>query len=128
MDIAYLFATYLENAGFGVLNTDIFAGQLPSDQSGLYVYRAGGQMHMYLPIEEAIVDIYTVNTQASEAITTLENIKRYIHRMHNTSIGEAYVYTFLVLGDIEDVDRDLEYRKIFKLSVQVKHRDTELIS
>jgi len=34
----------------------------------------------------------------------------------------------LVIGDVEDVDRDLEYAKVFKITVQVNHRDLALIS
>lgn len=127
-DIAYEVGKYLQNAGFGTLNVDIYAGQIPSDTNGLYVVRTGGQMNNYVPIEESVVDIYVKDTSSSDAITKLENIKRFIHRMHSTEVDAAYVYTFLVLGDIEDVARDLEYAKIYKLTVQVVFRDTALIS
>jgi hypothetical protein len=128
MDIAYEVATYLDNANFGTINSDIFVGQIPDSMNGIYVVRIGGQMNNYIPIEESVVDIYIKDTSAETAITTLENIKRYIHRMHTTEIHNAYVYTFLVMGDIESVQRDLEYAKIFKLTLQVVYRNTGLIS
>lgn len=128
MDIAFQVAQYLEDAGFGTVGTDIFVGQIPSETNGLYITRTGGQLHNYVPIEEAVVDIYTKDTSAQDGITKLENIKRFIHRMHNTSTADAYVYTFLVIGDVEIVQRDLEYAKIAKITLQVMHRDASLIS
>lgn len=128
MDIAYEVGKYLQNAGYGTLATDIFIDQMPAETNGIYVIRSGGMLNNYVPIEETVVDIYTKNTNALEATQTLESIKRYIHRMHSTSIDTAYVYNFLVLGDIEVVQRDTEYAKIMKITLQVIHRDTTLIS
>lgn len=128
MDIAYQVAQYLATAGFGVLGTSIFAGQIPAEQNGVYVSRLGGLPNNYVPIEEAVLDIYVKDTSAEDAITKLENIKRYIHRMHSTETASVYIYTFLVIGDVEDVQRDLEYAKIFKITVQVMHRAKNLIS
>lgn len=128
IDVALTVGTYLDNAGFGTVGTDIFIGQIPATQDGIYIMRAGGQMNNYVPIEESVVDIYVKNTTSQQAIQTLEQIKRYIHRMHSTTIGNDYIYTFLVLGDIEDVQRDLELAKIYKITLQVVHRDEAVIS
>lgn len=128
MDISKELATYLATAGFGTLGTSIFVGQIPSDTNGIYVLRTGGQLNNYLPIEETVVDIYCKDTFASDCITTLENIKRYLHRMHTTLTSNTYIYSILVIGDVEDVDRDLEYAKLYKVSVSVLHRSLGLIS
>lgn len=128
MDVSYQVAQYLATAGFGTLGTDIFASQIPAEQNGVYVTRLGGMPNKYVPIEETVLDIYVKDTSASDAITKLENIKRYIHRMHSTETSSAYFYTFLVIGDVEDVQRDMEYAKVFKITVQVMHRAKNLIS
>lgn len=128
MDIGYNLATYLANAGFGTLNTDIFVGQLPENTNGIWVERIGGTLNNYVPIEESALNIYASNTSAQDAIQALEGIKRFIHRMHSTDQTNAFVYTMLVIGDIEEVSRDLEYNKIYKLTVQLTYRNTTLIS
>lgn len=128
MDIAYELAQYLDDANFGVIGTSIFAGQLPSDQNGIYVIRTGGQLNGYVPMEETVLDIYCKNTKAQTCIETLEDIKRFIHRMHNTRTANAYIYSILVIGDVEDVGRDLEYAKLYKVTISVICRDTGLIS
>lgn len=128
IDIAERVATYLDGAGFGTIGTDIFIGQIPDETNGLYIVNAGGQLNNYVPIEESVVDIYAKNTSATEAVTLLENIKAFIHRMHSTELGDAYFYSFLVIGNVVDVARDLEYAKIYKLTLQVISRDTGIIS
>jgi len=122
------FAAYLEAAGFGTFGTDIFVGQIPSDTNGIYIVDAGGSLNNYVPIVETVLDIYVKDIKAETGIAKLNNIKNFIHRMHNTTIDDSYIYTFLVIGDIEDIQRDVEYAKIYKITLQVVHRDTTLIS
>jgi len=128
MDIAYELLVWLERMGFGTIGTDLFPGQIPNDKNGLWSENASGQPEKYVPIEKPVVDLYCKDTSALDCVTKLNNIKRAIHRMHNTTINSAYVYSFLVIGDIEDVQRDLEYAKIKKITIQVMHRDTNVIS
>ena len=128
MDIAYEIATYLQDARFGTIGTDIFVSQIPSDQTGIYVSFTGGSMSGYLPIEDAVLDIYVKSTSAADAVATLSGIKNHIHRMHNTITSNSYIYSILALGNVETVDRDIEYAKLFKITFQVKFRDTALIS
>ena len=127
-DIANEVAQYLDDGGYGTLGTDIFVGQIPANINGIYVLRLGGSLNNYVPIEEAVVDIYVKNTSASTAVTTIESIKGYIHRMHSTETANKYIYTFLVIGDVDTISRDIEYAKIMKITVQVVNRDTSLIS
>lgn len=128
MDLSSEIATYLQTAGFGTVGTDIFVGQIPEGTNGLYILSSGGQLGKYVPVNETALDIYCKNTKASTCITTLNNIKNYIHRMHNTLTANAYIYSILVIGDTEDVARDLEYSKIYKITVSILNRDTSVIS
>lgn len=128
MDIAAELANYIDNAGFGTVGTDIFIGQIPEGTDGVYIIRSGGQLNNYIPIEESVLDVYIKDHSATDAIAKIENIKRFIHRMHSTEVNNAYIYMFLVIGDVEDVARDLEYEKIYKITVQVLHRDVGVIS
>lgn len=128
MDIAYEVAKYIADNGYGVLGTSVFAGQIPEGKKGIWVERIGGTLNNYVPIEESAVNVYIKDTSAQTCVTTLENLKRFIHRMHSTTTTNASIYTFLVIGDVEDVARDLEYYKIYKLTLQVVYRKTSIIS
>lgn len=128
MDAAYEIAKYLATAGFGTLGTDIFVDQIGAETNGLYVESISGELNYYLPIEDVVLNIYAKYNSAEEAKTQLIDIKNYIHRMHNTVTTHAYIYSILAIGNIENVDRDLEYAKLYKLTIQVKCRDLNLIS
>lgn len=128
MDIAKEIATYLQNAGFGTVGTDIFIGQIPATTNGVYVMRATGTMQNYLPIENALVDIYVKNTSSEQSVIKIENIKRYVHRMHNTITQNAYIYSILGVGDVEVIERTDDYQKVYKITVEVTHRSLGLIS
>lgn len=128
VDVAYSVAQYLQDAGFGTIGTDIFIGQIPSDTNGIFIVRSGGQLNNYVPIEETVVDIYVKNIKSELCVEKLEQIKRNIHRQHTQTINDTFVFTFLVIGDVQDVQRDVEYEKIYKITLQIVHRDTNLIS
>jgi hypothetical protein len=128
MDIANTVANYLQTAGFGTVGSDIFVGYIPDDTNGVWIERIGGNLNYYLPIEESVVNIYVKNTKASIAIDKIEDIKRYIHRMYSVDSATSYIYTLLVLSDVEDLSRDIEYEKVYKITVQVVFRDKTLIS
>lgn len=128
MDVCYAVAVWLERMGFGTLNTDIFIDQIEDGINGIWVERNAGSNNNYVPISETVVDIYFKNTQASVCIDRAMDVKNAIHRMYDTTANNILVYSFLVIGDVEAVQRDLEYAIIYKLSVQVLHRDLTLIS
>ncbi len=127
-EIGLALANYLDASGFGTLGTDIFVSQIPDGVNGIWLERIGGLQNNYTPMQEAVVNIYAKNTSAADAVALLENIKNHIHRMHTTESGDNFIYTMLVLGNVEDVSRDLEYAKIVKLSVQLVYKNNGIIS
>lgn len=127
-DILSDLADIFELNGLGTVGTDIFIGSLPAETNGIYLERAGGALNNYLPIEETYINVYVQNTSSQTAIQTIENIKRTFHRHLETSSGNSFIYTILALSDIEDLARDINFGKIYKLTLVVTHRNTALIS
>ena len=128
IDIAYEIAEYIQDNFSYVLETDLYVGQIPDTTSGIMVKRNGGTLNNYIPVEQTVTDIYARYTSASEAITKLEALKRFMHRMIDTETTNTVIYSMIVLGDIEEVSRDLQGYKIYKFSLLVTHRDNNLIS
>jgi hypothetical protein len=128
MDITKEFADYLQTAGFGTVGTDIFVGQIPSSINGVYVIRTAGTLDNYLPVERTVMNIYVKDTSSLDAVHKIESIKHYVHRMHNTTTPGSYIFSMLALGDIETVERDVEYTKIYKLTIEITHRYLGIIS
>jgi hypothetical protein len=128
MDIGYELCQLLQTFGFGTVGADIFIGQIPDNTNGIYIIRTGGSLNMYNSLQETVLDIYVKDIRADTAIDKLERIKSAIHRHHSAESNNAYIYSILVIGDVEDVDRDLEHTKIFKITVSVINRDVAIIS
>lgn len=127
-DILSEFADMIALAGFGIVGTDIFIGQLPAETNGIYLSRLAGSLSNYLPMEETIVDAYVQNISSQTAIQTMESIKRTFHRHLETQRGNHVIYSILALSDIEDLGRDRDYGKMYKVTFQILHRSTALIS
>lgn len=128
-DIASELAQYIEdNLGY-TQGTDLFIGTMPEDsESGIYIMRVGGVLNDYLPMQTTYISIYYKDTQAVTAMTNLETVKNYLHRMHNTETANSYIFSMLAISDIEDMGLDLESNKVFKFTLEVMHRPTSLIS
>lgn len=128
MDIAEQIARYLASSGFGAFGSDIFVSELPENDNCIGVIRSGGELADYLPVEKSLVDVYVKNTSSLSAVTLIESIKRQIHRMHSWESPSIYIYSMLVVQDVEDLTRDNEQAKVYKISIQVLHRAKILIS
>lgn len=127
-DIAYELADHLADNGFGTLGTDIFVGQIDFAKNGIYLVNAGGDSNNYVPMQRSVVDIYAKNTSANAGITKLRNMKNLLDRMHSVNLGQNYIYSILLLSSLENIQRDNEYAKIMKITVEIMHRDKALIS
>jgi len=127
-DISYDMAKHLANSGFGTLGTDIFINQIPAETNGLMVALGGGTLNKYVPIEETILDIYAKNISSETALSTLRGLIKHLHRHHDITTSTNFVYTVLVIGNIQPVQIDQEYAKVYKITLQVLHRDTGVIS
>lgn len=128
MDIAKEVANYLAGGNLGVVGTSIFIGQIPASINGIYVTRLTGQLENYTPVETAVINIYVKDSSSEDAVNKIEAVKHYIHRMHNTTTSNSYIYSILAIGDVETVERESEYAKIYKLTFEVKHRYLSVIS
>ena len=127
-DVLTVFADMMAAAGLGTVGTNIFIGQLPAEINGIYLVRLGGTMNNYLPIEETLVDVYIQNINAQTAVQTAETIKRTFHRHLETGSDEQFIYTILALSNIDDLGRDQEYGKMYKITFEIEHRATAIIS
>lgn len=127
-DILSDFANMLQIDGFGTVGTDIFVGQMPAETNGIYLQRIGGELNNYLPIESTVVNVYVQNVSSQTAIGTIETIKRTYHRKLESGTDNSLIYTILVMGDVEDMGREIDFGKVYKLTLEITHRLRTLIS
>jgi len=128
MDTTYELAVYLANNGFGTLGQDIFVNQIPAQTKGIYISHVGGNLALYTPMQDSVVNIYVKDTSASNGASTISSIKNFVHRMVATETANSYIYSMLVVGDVENVNRDMDGNAIYKITVTIKCKDNSLIS
>ncbi len=67
-DITLALATYLQAAGFGTYGTNIFVGYIPENTDAIWLEQVGGSQNNYLPMQEAVVNIYIKNIERYKAL------------------------------------------------------------
>jgi len=101
---------------------------MDAEKNGIFIISTGGLANNYVPMKQSVIDIYSKNTSAKDGIAKLRDILNFLDRLHSTNLQYNYVYSILTLSTIETVQRDNEYAKIMKITLEVTHRDKALIS
>lgn len=68
-------------------------------------------------VDEYVIDFWSVNANSATAYDDLMFIYQLFHSNINITLSNYQVYLGQALSQIEDMDRDSESRKIFKLSI-----------
>jgi hypothetical protein len=129
MIIARELARLIEDSFSYTFGSNLFIDNVPIGvTNALYIDHLGGISNNYLPTGIAVLDIISRNVSAETAIDNLNEIKNHFVRMYSTETSNAYIYSILLVSDIENVGRDLESMAEYKITVEVNHRDKLLIS
>lgn len=123
-------ADELQTLGFGIQGQTLFIGQLPPDtDAGIFLVAAASPPpHEYLDTEFHVVDVWIRSDYTDYAYKTLQAVYNAYHRRSNYPLGDWYIYFSEALTTPQDMNRDLESGKLFKLSVQFECRNTNNVS
>lgn len=123
-------ADELQTLGFGIQGQTLFIGQLPPDtDAGIFLVPAAGPPpHEYLDTEYHTVDFWIRSDYTDYAYKTLQDVYNAYHRRSNYVLGDWYIFFSQALSSPQDMNRDLESGKLFKLSVQFECRNTNNVS
>ncbi len=77
----------------------------------------------YLPTEVRYIDFWSVNPVSNLAYQDLQYVYDLFHQAYDITVSSWYVYAALALGQIEDMDRDGQGRKMYKLSIEFTIRN-----
>jgi len=121
---------YLEANNFGVVNTDLFINELPVDVPNCISLNRSisPETNLTLDIFEQTIDFWSRHTSSKSGYDKLKAIDDFFNRKHHYSFGDYYVYLSHSLSTIEDNDRDIERRKLDKLSINFIYRVDTLVS
>ncbi len=114
----------------GTVGTDLFIGELPLDVSNCVsaVYSSSPNPNLTFDVFDQSVDLWARNVSSDTGYNKLKAIAGLLDRNHHYVMGDYYVYFSHALGRIDDNDRDIERRKIYKLSLSFTCRLRDLVS
>lgn len=122
--------TFLQTNGLGTLATDIFLGELPLnvDNCVSISYAISPSPNKTLDVYEQDIDFWSRNKDPATAYQKLLDIQNLIHRAGNYTMGGFHIYFSNSLGSIDDNDRDVERRKLYKLGIRFIYRIDNMVS
>lgn len=110
-------AAYLETAGVGTLNTDMFIGLLPDTTSNciaLYQY-AGNAPELVGGLENPRLTVRVRNTTYANGQEKAQDVLKALHTLHEQTLnGTRYLYVRAV-GSVNQLGRDHEKRALFTI-------------
>lgn len=123
-----------EQAGIGTLGGDIFLGELPESTednpgaNGLAIVTAPStRPNMMLPYFEETVEFWARDRVDVEGAKKLKHVLNRFHQQEHYDTEHFHVYFSTAEGAIEDLGRDAERRKIWRVSMLFVYRDRNIV-
>ena len=120
----------LQSLGFGTVGVDIFNGELPQGVvKGFFIVPSPGRSpEDYIDHEYPVIDFWYRSPDTREAKEKMRQLFNQLHRKYNYDTTNWHISYSNALGQVEDMDRDAEGGKLFRLSVQFICRNLNSIS
>jgi len=123
--IAESIAKYLEDNHIGTRGSNIFIGELPLNKVNCValIYSPSPDPNKAIDVYEQVIDFRVRFKRSDNGYNKMLAILNLLHKGQNYKIDDYHVYFSNALGMIDDNDRDLERRKLFKLSIRFIYRE-----
>lgn len=110
---------YIEDETDLVVNTNLLIGEIQREKNAVYAVQAPGEEpNKYVPTESLIIDFWSVDPDSEIAYDRLREIKNLLHRRSHYLTSSYRIDFSNALGNIEDMDRDGENRKMWRLTMR----------
>ena len=115
---------YLEDESIGTIGTSLFSGELPYDKTDVLSlqYSPSPEPNKAIQYYEQTVDIWGRFKLFDAGYGKLQDVMDLLHQKENYELNHYHVYLSYAQGMIEDLDRDVERRHLFKLSLVFVYR------
>lgn len=124
-------AAEIAHDGLGTLGQNIFINDIPATSENAIMVMASNSEapDSYLDTQYLSVDVWVRNTSSAQAYSLLQSVFVLFHRRANYTLGtDWYIYFSHVMGNIEEMGRDAEDRKLAKLTLRFIYRNLSNIS
>lgn len=123
-----------EQAGIGELGKDIFVGYLPEStqaakaNAGLSIVTAPStRPSMTLPYFDETVEFWAREQVDKDGAKKLKHVLNRFHQQEHYDTANFHIYFSTAEGAIEDLGRDAEKRKVWRVSVRFVYRDRDIV-
>lgn len=123
---------YLEDNGFGTINTDLFENLIPNDKTGVSVTSLGGNTNVGRRSCSVRIDFYCRGKNNLKGYDLLDRIRLHftdneictLPTIANVSNIEYKKVRFTEIGNVETLPPDENNRNLYRLSIQINYEDT----
>lgn len=121
---------WLEEQGIGKVGTNIFIGEFPKSVEDAIIVMSvpSTEPDKYTGVEYQTIEIWSRYKNDQAGWEKLNQVYSFLHRNYVLYLPNYQVYNISALSRIEDFDRDIEQRKMWKLSFELTYRNLDLIS
>lgn len=104
---------------FGTGEGNLKIGELTMGVNGVFAIASPSpEPDRYTDVRTYNIDFWAVNTNTPEAFDDLRIIYNLFHQGHDYETDNFYIYFSHVNGQIDDLDRDGENRKLLRVSIE----------
>lgn len=123
-------AEFFEDVGIGTVGTDLFIGQLPGNvENGIMLVAVPSpEPDKETGIEYQDFEVWTRYKESQTGYDKLDAIFDILSRKNDFTFPNYYIYFSQARGRINDLDRDIEGRKLFNLAFRFTYRNLDLVS
>lgn len=118
-------ATYLQVNNIATLGTNMFISNMPPTLNNIIMltYQLSPTPNPSIKYYTQYIDVWTRYSKEIDGYNKLISIQELLHTKANYTMGNWHIYISASLGSIEDLDRDIENRKLQKLTLSFTYRD-----
>lgn len=104
---------------FGAGTKTLKIGEIQMGESGVYALASPSETpEKYTVIEYHNIDFWAVNKKSSTAMQNLRELYVLLHQAHHYDTTSFRVFFSHAIGQIDDLDRDGENRKVLRLGIR----------
>lgn len=116
---SYISANTDGRFSFGDGASNLKIGELPRGVDGVYIVNSPGESpDNETPVFYYHLDFYSINENSEAGYEDLSMIYELFHQNHHWNTLSYYIFRSIATTQILDMDRNMENRKLWKLTVR----------
>lgn len=123
-------AQYIEDNTSLVVNTSLFIGDFPAETGDAVqiVAVASPSPHIDVDTEYQHIELWSRYSSSSEGYDILRQLYELFHQAHHYEMGQTSVWLSEAMGQIDDLGRDSQNRKLWMVGIKFTYHPLNNVS